>query len=109
MRAKKTLLKPGKFFQNRVETLHFSPTICVSICMLTYSRMHSIKLAREIASKSPVAALGTKKLLNYSRDHSVDDGLEFTAVWNSAMVQTNDVKAAMAAGMQKKKAKFEKL
>ena len=36
-------------------------------------------------------------------------GLEFTAVWNSAMIQTSDVKNAMIAGMQKRKPTFEKL
>ncbi|KAF2238153.1 ClpP/crotonase [Viridothelium virens] len=68
-----------------------------------------LKLASAIAEKSPVAVMGTKKLINYSRDHSVEDGLEFTAVWNSAMVQTSDVKNAMTAGMQKRKPIFEKL
>ena len=36
-------------------------------------------------------------------------GLEYTAVWNSAMVQTGDVKNAIMAGMQKRKPTFEKL
>ena len=33
-----------------------------------------LKLATTIASKSPVATVGTKRLINYSRDHSVNDG-----------------------------------
>ncbi|KAI9694743.1 MAG: hypothetical protein M1822_000359 [Bathelium mastoideum] len=68
-----------------------------------------LKLASTIAGKSPVAVMGTKKLINYSRDHSVEDGLEYTAVWNSAMLQTSDVKNALSAGMQKRKPTFEKL
>ncbi|KAI9693383.1 MAG: hypothetical protein M1820_009312 [Bogoriella megaspora] len=68
-----------------------------------------LKLAAKIAEKSPVAVQGTKKLLNYSRDHSVDDGLEYTAIWNSAMLQTSDVKDAIMAGLQKRKPTFEKL
>lgn len=31
--------------------------------------------------KSPIAVLGTKHLLNYSRDHSVEEGLEYTKIW----------------------------
>jgi Delta3,5-Delta2,4-dienoyl-CoA isomerase len=33
------------------------------------------KLAATIAEKSPVAVQGTKELINYSRDHSVDEGV----------------------------------
>lgn len=56
-----------------------------------------------IATKSPVAVLGTKKILNFSRDRTVADGLEYTAVWNAGYTQTGDVKSAMMAGLQKKK------
>lgn len=37
----------------------------------------ALKLAKVIASKSPVAIQGTKVALNFSRDHSVADGLNF--------------------------------
>ncbi|KAI1161182.1 enoyl CoA hydratase-like protein [Nemania serpens] len=67
------------------------------------------KLATLIASKSPVAVQGTKEILNYSRDNSVADSLRYTAVWNSAMVQSNDVSAAMLSGLKKTKPRFEKL
>lgn len=53
--------------------------------------------------------MGTKELLNYSRDHSVADGLNYTAIWNAAMVQTQDVKDAMLSGLQKRKPTFSKL
>ncbi len=35
-----------------------------------------MELAREIASKSPVAITGTKHNLLFSRDHSVKEGLD---------------------------------
>lgn len=66
-------------------------------------------LASLIASKSPVAVLGTKEILNYSRDKTVAEGLNYTAVWNAAMLQTDDVKQAMLSGMQKRTVKFAKL
>jgi delta(3,5)-delta(2,4)-dienoyl-CoA isomerase len=69
----------------------------------------AVELAGLIASKSPVAVWGTKELLNYSRDRGVEEGLRYTAVWNSAMLQSGDVKSALLSGIQKKKAKFEKL
>ncbi|KAF2276768.1 ClpP/crotonase [Westerdykella ornata] len=68
-----------------------------------------LEKARLIASKSPVAIVGTKELLNYSRDRPVQDGLSYTAVWNAAMVQTKDVKDAMLSGLQRRKPTFEKL
>ena len=37
----------------------------------------AIEMASEIAEKSPVAVQGTKVNLNYARDHSVQDALEF--------------------------------
>ncbi|KAL8713780.1 MAG: hypothetical protein Q9220_002307 [cf. Caloplaca sp. 1 TL-2023] len=69
----------------------------------------ALKWAGLVAEKSPVAVQGTKELLNWSRDRGVEDGLRYTAVWNSAALQTNDVAAAMSAGLGKKKARFEKL
>ena len=34
----------------------------------------ALRVAGGIAEKSPVAVLGTKEVLNFSRDHSVEDG-----------------------------------
>lgn len=69
----------------------------------------AIKLAALIGSKSPVAVLGTKEIINYSRDKTVEEGLRYTAAWNMGMLQTSDVQSAMSSGMQKKVAKFSKL
>ncbi|KAI4681967.1 putative secondary metabolism biosynthetic enzyme [Alternaria sp. BMP 2799] len=67
------------------------------------------KLATLIASKSPVAVLGTKEIINYSRDRPISEGLNYTAVWNAAMLQTADVKDAMMSGLKKTSPKFSKL
>ena len=43
-----------------------------------YSMMTSVlELAETIASMSPVAIQGTKINLNYARDHTVEEGLDF--------------------------------
>mmetsp|Transcript_9733 Transcript_9733/g.28076 ORF Transcript_9733/g.28076 Transcript_9733/m.28076 type:complete len:80 (+) Transcript_9733:1077-1316(+) len=57
----------------------------------------ALKLASVIASKSPVAVCGTKAALNYSRDHSVEDGLVMQRIWNMAALQSEDVGIAAAA------------
>ncbi|AQZ95494.1 crotonase/enoyl-CoA hydratase family protein [Halopseudomonas phragmitis] len=65
-----------------------------------------LALAAEIASKSPLAIRGTKEMIRYSRDHSVEDGLNYIASWNAAMLQSEDLKLAMTAHMSKKSADF---
>ena len=50
----------------------------------------ALKLADQIASKSPVAINTTKRSILYSRDHSVQEGLEHIALLNSVMLQTED-------------------
>jgi len=72
-------------------------------------RKMALEMCRKIAEKSPVAVMGTKEVLNYSRDHSTEDGLRYTAIWNAGMLQTADVKSAMLSGLQKGKPKFAKL
>ncbi|CAN9095262.1 unnamed protein product [Alternaria alternata] len=69
----------------------------------------ALELATLIASKSPVAVLGTKEIINYSRDKTISEGLNYTAVWNAAMLQTEDVASAMMSGLKKTKPKFSKL
>ena len=66
-------------------------------------------LAKEIASKSPVAIYGLKAVMNYSRDHSVKDGLEYNALWSGAMLSQKDMTEAMTANMEKREASFDDL
>ena len=63
---------------------------------------HAIDMAIMIGSKSPIAIAGTKANLNYSRDHTVKDSLEYIATWNAMMLQTGDVMKAAMASMKKK-------
>ena len=63
-------------------------------------------IAREIAAKSPIAVAGTKEMLSYMRDHRIDDGLEYIATWNAAMLQSEDLRVAVAAHMSKQKPTF---
>ena len=64
-------------------------------------------IAQDIASKSPIAVLGTKQMISYMRDHRVDDGLEYVATWNAAMLQSTDMRVAMTAHMTKQKPEFQ--
>lgn len=66
-----------------------------------------MKTAAVIASKSPLSIRGTKQVLHQSRDHSVAEGLDFIARWNSTMLLSDDLTEAFRAVMAKQKPQFE--
>ena len=55
-------------------------------------------IARQIASKSPIAVRGTKEMLLYARDHTVADGLNYIATWNAGMLSRQDLMASIGGG-----------
>ena len=61
---------------------------------------NAVALATQIASKSPVAVQGIKSNLVYSRDHTVQEGLDRVALWNSAMLLGGDTVKAMSGGAE---------
>ena len=63
-------------------------------------------LAERIAENSPLAVQGTKRVLQYCEGKSVDDGLKFVATWNAAFLQSDDLREAMSAFVEKRKPKF---
>jgi enoyl-CoA hydratase len=63
-------------------------------------------VAAEIASRSPLAVWGSKEMLNYSRDHSVADGLNFIATWQTGMFQETDMTEAFTARIEKRDAVY---
>ena len=69
----------------------------------------ALKLAQDIAKKSPLAINITKQSLIYSRDHTVAEGLAHIALLNGVMLQTDDTKLAVAANFSKKTPTFAKL
>jgi enoyl-CoA hydratase len=59
-------------------------------------------LAQEIAQNSPLAVQGTKAVLAANDGRSVDEGLEFVARWNTMYLQSNDLREAMTAFVEKR-------
>uniref|UniRef100_A0A1B6E6M7 Delta(3,5)-Delta(2,4)-dienoyl-CoA isomerase, mitochondrial n=1 Tax=Clastoptera arizonana TaxID=38151 RepID=A0A1B6E6M7_9HEMI len=57
----------------------------------------AVEVAKTIAAKSPVAIQGTKISLIYSRDHTVQEGLDHIAIWNQTMLQSEDFMNASVA------------
>ncbi|KAF8628964.1 hypothetical protein AX15_003620 [Amanita polypyramis BW_CC] len=48
----------------------------------------ALDLAKKIANKSPVAVASSKHLIAHSRDNTVQDNLQYTAVWNASQLKT---------------------
>ena len=67
---------------------------------------HVSEIAIQIAQKSPLTVRGIKNVMNYSRDHSVADGLQYVATWNASMLLSEDIQIAMKAIMSKTLPKF---
>lgn len=67
------------------------------------------ELATEIAAKSPLAIQGSKEMLNYSRDHSVAEGLNYVATWQAGMFLSADLEEAMRAQAEKRAPQFADL
>lgn len=65
------------------------------------------KIATTIATKSPLVIRGTKHILKYSRDHSVNDSLEYMATWNAGMLLSDDLTEAFKAATEKRKPEFD--
>ena len=66
-----------------------------------------ITLAKTIAAKSPLTIRGIKEIINYSRDHSVSDSLNYVAAWNSGVLLSNDIQEAITAHMEKRSPVFK--
>ncbi len=64
--------------------------------------VHVMGIAREIASKNPIAVTGSKVLINYGRDHSTADTLDYVGLWNASMLSGPHMQEAFSAKMEKR-------
>ena len=53
------------------------------------------KVAETIAAKSPVVIRGSKQILQYTRDHSVEESLKHMQIWNAAMIFSTDIELSL--------------
>jgi enoyl-CoA hydratase len=67
------------------------------------------ELADEISTKSPLAVAGTKAILNHSRDHTIQDGLDYVATWNSGQLMGEDLMKAATAALTRETVSFSEL
>ncbi|MAW43094.1 MAG: crotonase/enoyl-CoA hydratase family protein [Gammaproteobacteria bacterium TMED243] len=63
-------------------------------------------IAAEIASKAPLAVYGCKHMINYSKDHTTADTLDYIAIWNASFLQSQEMQEAMVANAEKRSGDF---
>lgn len=68
-----------------------------------------MRIAAEIATKAPLAIYGSKHIINYSRDHSTADTLDYIGAWNAGMLQTSEINEAITAAKEKRPPVFADL
>ena len=69
----------------------------------------ALQAAKEIASKPPVAMWGTKQVLHYARDHSVDEGLKQMGWLQGAIWSNANVREAITAMQERREPRFAPL
>lgn len=69
----------------------------------------ALDLAREIASKPPLAVYGCKKMITYGRDHNTADALDYIGVWNMSMLIPSEMVEAMMSGKQGREGNYADL
>lgn len=83
---------------NEAERIGFVSKVCDSKDQAISA---AIDTAAIIASRSPVAVQGSKRNLLFSRDKSFAVGLDYNAVWNMSMLQSEDVTRAIQGLLQR--------
>ena len=66
-------------------------------------------IAKGIAAKSLLAIQGSKKALNYGRNHGLKESLDYVATLQSAQIEPSDVAMAITARATKEDAEYSKL
>lgn len=66
----------------------------------------ALELALEVAANSPLAVQGTKAVLAANDGRTIDEGLDFVARWNTMYLESNDLREAMTAFVERRPATF---
>ena len=64
------------------------------------------ELASEIASNSPLVVQGAKAVLRAGANRSVEEALDYMALWNAAFINSNDFTEAISAFIEKRPPEF---
>jgi len=70
---------------------------------------HVMDVAASIARQSPIAVNGCKEMINFTRDHTVAEGLDYVATWQMGMFRPSEMMKVLAAKAQRTAPDFEEL
>jgi enoyl-CoA hydratase len=70
---------------------------------------HALDLARQIAEKSPLAIAGSKRALNYARDHGTAEALAQMTLLQSAIFDLGEMHRAIEGWKSKTAPSFDAL
>lgn len=68
---------------------------------------HAMAVAAEIAANSPLVVQGTKAVMKAGDDMSVDQALDYVALWNSSFLKSQDIGEAMNAFKENRAPSFK--
>jgi len=66
-------------------------------------------IAAEIAANSPLSVYGCKEMLNYAREHSVEESLRYQTVWQAGMFHQQDMVESFMAKAEGRVPQYEEL
>jgi enoyl-CoA hydratase len=66
-------------------------------------------IATDMAAKSPLPMWGSKHVINHAREHSVEDGIDLVALWQSGMYHPDDTRESLRARSDGRDAYYENL
>lgn len=67
----------------------------------------ALEMAAVLAAKSPLTLRGCKESILYSQAHTVEDSLQHVALWNAAMLMSDDLQEAVTAQRVKRQPVFK--
>ena len=56
-----------------------------------------------------VAVYGSKRMINYARDHTTADALDYISIWNTSMMNSEEILEAMSAKAEQREGEFADL
>ena len=69
----------------------------------------ALEMAKEITSNSPAAVFGCKKVIDFSRDHTIDEGLDWINMWNASMLSQSELMEGFRSYKDKTDGNFAEL
>ena len=69
----------------------------------------ALEMAKEITSNSPAAVFGCKKVIDFSRDHTIDEGLDWINMWNASMLSQSELMEGFRSYKDKTEGNFAEL